>query len=39
MAINAGPKIVEDGLVFCVDAANRRSYPRAGTVWTDLGNS
>ena len=39
MAINAGPKIVEDGLVFCVDAANRRSYPRAGTVWTDLGTS
>ena len=39
MAINAGPKIVEDGLIFCVDAANRRSYPRAGTVWTDLGTS
>ena len=24
MAINAGPKIVEDGLVFYVDAANKR---------------
>ena len=36
MAINAGPKIVEDGLVFCVDAANKRSYPGAGTTWTDL---
>ena len=36
MAINAGPKIIEDGLVFCVDAANPRSYPGAGTVWTDL---
>tara|TARA_A100001515_G_scaffold138418_1_gene131983 strand:+ start:387 stop:1091 length:705 start_codon:yes stop_codon:yes gene_type:complete len=36
MAINAGPKIVEDGLVLCLDAANRRSYPRTGTVWTDL---
>jgi len=36
MAINAGPKIVEDGLVFCVDAANPRSYPGAGTTWTDL---
>ena len=36
MAINAGPKIVEDGLVFCVDAANKKSYPRTGTVWTDL---
>jgi len=36
MAINAGPKIVEDGLIFCVDAANPRSYPGAGTIWTDL---
>ena len=36
MAINAGPKIVEDGLIFCVDAANKKSYPRTGTVWTDL---
>lgn len=36
MAINAGPKIIEDGLVFCVDAANPRSYPGAGTTWTDL---
>ena len=36
MAINAGPKIVEDGLVFCVDAASKRSYPGAGTTWTDL---
>jgi hypothetical protein len=36
MAINAGPKIVEDGLVFCVDAANKKSYPGAGTTWTDL---
>jgi hypothetical protein len=36
MAINAGPKIVEDGLAFCVDAANKKSYPGAGTTWTDL---
>ncbi len=36
MAINAGPKIVEDGLVFYVDAANKKSYPGAGTTWTDL---
>lgn len=36
MAINAGPKIVEDGLILCLDAANRKSYPRTGTVWTDL---
>ena len=36
MAINAGPKIVEDGLILCLDAANKKSYPRTGTVWTDL---
>ena len=36
MAINAGPKIVEDGLIFCLDAANPRSYDGAGTTWTDL---
>ena len=36
MAINAGPKIVDDGLVLCLDAANKKSYPGAGTTWTDL---
>ena len=36
MAINAGPKIVEDGLILCLDAANKKSYPGAGTTWTDL---
>ena len=36
MAINAGPKIVEDGLILCLDAANKKSYPKTGTVWTDL---
>ena len=36
MACNAGPDIIEDGLVFCVDAANINSYPKTGTTWTDL---
>ena len=36
MAINAGPKIVEDGLVFYVDAANPRSYPSTNNEWNDL---
>ena len=31
-----GPKIVTDGLVLCLDAANRKSYPGTGTVWNDL---
>ena len=35
MAINAGPDVIEDGLVLCLDAANKRSYPGAGTTWTD----
>jgi len=42
MAVSAGPNIIEDGLVLCLDAANKRSYPGSGTTWTDLsgnGNS
>ena len=36
MGLSHSPRIVTDGLVFCVDAASRRSYPGAGTTWTDL---
>ncbi len=36
MAINAGPDIIEDGLVLCLDAANINSYPKSGTTWSDL---
>ena len=36
MAKFNGPKIVTDGLVLCLDAANRKSYPGSGTAWTDL---
>ena len=39
MACNAGPDIIEDGLVFCVDAANINSYPKSGATWTDLAGS
>ena len=28
--------IVTDGLISCWDAGNRRSYPGAGTTWTDV---
>ena len=31
--------IVTDGLIGCWDAGNRRSYPGAGTTWTDLAGS
>lgn len=36
MATRYSPKIVTDGLVFCLDAANARSYPGTGTSWIDL---
>ena len=36
MATNGGPNIIEDGLIFTVDAANKKSYPGSGTTWTDL---
>jgi hypothetical protein len=40
MSGKSGPDIVENGLVLCLDAANKRSYPGTGTTWTDLsGNS
>ena len=36
MAINAGPDVIEDGLVLCLDAGNNNSYPKSGTTWSDL---
>ena len=35
MATSYSPKIVTDGLVLCLDAADRKSYPGTGTTWTD----
>ena len=31
MGTNYNPRIVTDGLVLCLDAANPRSYPASGT--------
>jgi len=36
MASNYSPKIVTDGLVLCLDAADKVSYPGSGTTLTDL---
>lgn len=36
MSAYAGPEIVNNGLVLCLDAGNARSYPGSGTAWTDL---
>lgn len=35
MGSSYNPAIVTDGLVLCLDAANRRSYPGTGTTWAD----
>jgi len=39
MSLSHSPKIVTDGLVLCLDAANPRSYPKSGTTWSDLKGS
>jgi len=36
MGIAYNPRIVTDGLVLSLDAANTKSYPGSGTTWTDL---
>lgn len=36
MAFNYSPRIITDGLVLYLDAANTRSYPGTGTTWSDL---
>lgn len=35
MALSHSPKIVTDGLVLCLDAADKKSYSGSGTTWTD----
>ena len=36
MATHYNSKIITDGLILCLDAANSKSYPGSGTTWTDL---
>lgn len=36
MAQHFSPRIVTDGMVLCLDAGNRESYPGSGTLWRDL---
>jgi hypothetical protein len=36
MAYNFSPKVITDGLILYLDAANTKSYPGSGTTWTDL---
>jgi hypothetical protein len=39
MATNYNPKLVTNGIVLCLDAANQKSYPGTGTAWTDISNN
>jgi hypothetical protein len=39
MSFNFSPKIITDGLVLYLDAANTKSYPTTGTAWSDLSRS
>jgi hypothetical protein len=36
VALSHSPRIITDGLVLCLDAANPKSYPGSGTTWSDL---
>ena len=36
MGTRYNPGIVTDGLVLCLDAADKTSYPGSGTTWSDL---
>ena len=36
MGVAYNRKIITDGLILCLDAANSKSYPGSGTAWTDL---
>lgn len=39
MATAYYPSIITSGLIFCVDSANKKSYPGSGTSWSQLINS
>ena len=36
MAFGNGPRVVTDGLVLALDAADKNSYPGSGTTWNDI---
>ena len=36
MGVGYNPRIITNGLVLALDAANTKSYPGSGTTWTDL---
>ena len=36
MGISGGPDLIQDGLVLCLDASDKNSYPGSGTTWYDV---
>jgi hypothetical protein len=36
MGISGGPDLIQDGLVLCLDASDKNSYPGSGTTWYDM---
>lgn len=36
MGISGGPDLIQNGLVLCLDANDKNSYPGSGTTWTDV---
>ena len=36
MGISGGPDLIQDGLVLCLDASDKISYPGSGTTWYDV---
>jgi hypothetical protein len=36
MGISGGPDTIQDGLILCLDASDKNSYPGSGTTWTDV---
>ena len=39
MSASGGPDIITDGLVLCLDAADKQSYSGSGNTWTDISNN
>jgi hypothetical protein len=36
MGISGGPDLIQDGLVLCLDASDKNSYPGSGNTWYDV---
>lgn len=39
MGLAHSPSIITNGLILCLDVANKKSYPGSGASWTDLSSS